>query len=189
MEASRLSKKELLQRFEKRSAKERQSLHVKQQALEEKERRVQEERRQLEQEWQRFNENYKTGKKFINELWDESDETDDEKPAPHIEAAHSAPIPQHERLSSSDGSSGRSVSEKVLAIVDDWQDDSIITQSEVTPKYLRKYHAHRTDSLVSAISHALSQLAKGEDRVLELVEKGAGSRPSKYRKRTVNVGP
>ena len=183
MDALRQSKQEQLQIFERRSAKRRQSLEEKQRHLEQRERRLQEERQQLEQEWERHNEYYESGQKFINELWAEPDESDDGEPEPRLEEAQDEPTLQQENSPSANGSSGHSINDAVLVIVENWQDDLAITQSEVTPEFLRKHPERRSKSLVSSISHSLSQLAKGEDRILDLVEKGSGSRPAKYRKR------
>jgi hypothetical protein len=180
MEA-RISKKEQLEIFETRWAKKRQHLEAKQ-------RRHDEEGRQLEEEWQRHKEDYETQRTFLDELWREHDSEESEL---RLEETQDAPTPQQVHRPNANGTGRRSISEEVLIIVDDWQDDSIITQSEVTQKFLEKYPDRRPSSLVSSISHTLSQLASSEDGTLELVEKGAGSRPSKYRKRvrTVNVGP
>ncbi len=184
----RRSKKEQLEILETRSAPKRQLLEARQRRFEEKQQRLEEEQRQLERDWLRFKEEYETRRKIIDELWREDDGTE---PEPRLEETQDAPAPQQEHSPSPNGINKLSVSEKVLLIVDERPDDSIITQSEVTREYLEKYPDRVPSSLVSLISHALSQWAAEEDGVLELVEKGAGSRPSKYRKRVraVNVGP
>lgn len=182
---TRKSKKEQIEIFERRSAKKRQPLEEREYRLQEKERQLGEERRQLQRDWQRYNEEYEAGKKLINELWAEGeDETGDGEPEPRLEETQDAPIShQRKRSPSPNGTSRRSISEEVLLIVDEWQDDLPITQSEVTRRFEKKYPDRRPSSLVSLISHTLSQSANDEDGVLELVEKGAGSRPAKYRKK------
>lgn len=183
MEA-RISKKEQLQIFERRSARERQQLEGRQRRLEEKQRQIQQERHQLEQEWRRFNEKYEAGQKFINELWAKADdETGSEVPETLLEDAQSARKLQRDGAPSSNGTRIGSINEEVLIIVDEWQDDSFITQTEVRRKFLEKHPNREYSSLTSSISHFLSQLASDENGELELVEKGAGSRPAKYRKK------
>lgn len=181
----RVSKREQLQIFERRAAVKRRSLEEKERQLEHKERQLKEERRQLAMERQRHDKEYEDGKKFINELWAvEADELVDRQPEPRLEETQGLPMPGQESTSGSNGAGKRSISEEVLLIVDEWPDDSPITQSEVTKKFEDKYPDRKPSSLVSLISHTLSQSAKDEDGILELVEKGAGSRPTKYRKRT-----
>lgn len=184
----RRSKNEQLEILETLSAPTRQPLEARQRRFEEKQQRLDEEQRQLERDWQRFNEEYETRRKILDELWREDDGGE---PEPRLEEAQDAPVPQQEHSPSPNGTNKLSVSEKALLIVDESPDDSIITQSEVTREYLEKYPDNVPRSLVSLISHALSQWATEEDGLLELVEKGAGSRAAKYRKRvrTVNVGP
>jgi len=82
------------------------------------------------------------------------------------------------------GSSGRTVPMKdvrqeVDAVMLDEQTD-IITQTEIKDRVLQKYPDAKVPSIRSAISHFLSALTKSGD--LELIEKGTGGSPNKYRK-------
>lgn len=176
-----MTKEEQFERFEKREAEKRQRLEM-------RERRLQEDQHKLELDWQRFKKEYDERRKFLKELWSEDE---DGMPQPELKETQDRPTPQHERSQSSNGTSKRPVTKEVKLIVDGWPDDAIITQSEVTQRFVEMYPDHKINSLVSLVSHTLSQLSKGEDRLLDLVRKGAGSRPSTYRKRpkVMNMEP
>jgi hypothetical protein len=86
--------------------------------------------------------------------------------------------------SEADGSSGRTVSMKAVrqevdAVMLDERTD-IITQTEIKDRILEKYPDAKVPSIRSAISHFLSALTKSGD--LELIEKGSGGSPNRYRK-------
>ncbi len=80
----------------------------------------------------------------------------------------------------------RSVNDEVQIILDELRDeiadDDIITQRTVRERYEEKYPGSDNTNLRSQISHTLKQLSE-EDGPLELVERGTGSEPSKYRMR------
>jgi hypothetical protein len=81
----------------------------------------------------------------------------------------------------------RSVGDEVRIILDELRDeiaeDEIITQITVRERYVEKYPGTDNVNLRSRISHTLKQLS-ADNGPLELIEKGAGSEPSKYRLRS-----
>jgi hypothetical protein len=73
----------------------------------------------------------------------------------------------------------KDVRHEVDAVILDERMD-IITQTEIKDRILEKYPDAKVPSIRSAISHFLSAMTKNGD--LELIEKGTGGSPNKYRK-------
>lgn len=147
-------------------------------------------------EVQDLEDRYKVKQELLKEIWSESGGDDPAPPSENGQVVDTASQDGTEESNDSDvrllrgGTSTymtvrrRSITNEVMIILEEMRDevadDEIITQVPVRERYVEKYPGTDGTNLRSRISHTLKR-ASEEDGPLELVEKGAGSEPSKYR--------
>lgn len=145
-----------------------------------------------------FEDKYRTRLEVLEEIWSESNEESSAassengqegikaSPDPVMDVSGSASHLFPDASSAHSIARRRPVSDEVQIILDEMEDeiedDEIITQITIREKYVEKYPGTDNVNLRSRISHTLKQLSN-EDGRLELIQKGAGSEPSKYRLR------
>ena len=175
------SREELKRALEARQSRDRQALEAKHRG-----------------ELQDLEDRHKAERQLLNEIWPESGD-EDRAPAPEEEPEAATAPPstlksngaRTTRLAS--GAFSRpafsrrgSVADEVQIILDEISDelaeDEAITQHTVRERYVEKFPGSDNVNLRSQISHTLRQLSD-EMGPLELVQRGAGSRPSRYRMR------
>lgn len=172
---TKLSREEARQSLEANRDRERRTLAAKHQA----------EARELEDK-------YKAKFQLLDEIWTESSNENRTPPPEEVQETDAAQsngsqnYPLSSALRTHAAVARRSVVNEVLIILDEMRgeiaEDEIVTQITVRERYEEKYPGSDSVNLRSRISHTLKQLS-GDDGPLELVEKGAGSEPSKYRLR------
>lgn len=155
-------------------------------------------------EMQDLKDRYRAKFQLLDEIW--SEHSDDDRTATSPEEREAAVEVRGNRAIRSNGSSihmlsgsfgthsiiaKRSASDEVQSILtelrseltDDEAARRIITQRTVRERYEARHPGSDSTNLRSRISHTLKELSEG-DGPLELVERGAGSEPSKYRLRS-----
>lgn len=184
----KLSLEEARQKLEVRRAEDRRALEAKHKA-----------------ETQDLEDKYSAKLQLLHEIWPESSA---DNPTPPSESEPKIDVMPRDGAVGSNGSTTnlfpdtsrryivgkRSVSDEVQIILEEMRgvvaDDEIVTTVPVRERYVEKYPGTDNVNLRSRISHILKQASEG-DGPLELIEKGVGSEPSKYRfrKKQGEAGP